>query len=109
MRLVVFCEAAADFRTAATLVDRVLREEGPKWVADLLETHPEAVRVFAGESLERPFYDVHHMQQHRRDLEKRLRETPLADLKSRGATTGLSDFLNELARELLPLCGASPC
>jgi hypothetical protein len=72
MRLVVFCEAAADFRAAQALVDRVLREQGPDWVADLVDVHPEAIRVFAGESPERPFYDVHHMQQHRQDLEKRL-------------------------------------
>lgn len=37
MRLLVFCEAPADFRMVASLVDRVLREEGPVWVREHLE------------------------------------------------------------------------
>lgn len=36
MRLVAFCEAAADFQIASDLVDRILREGGPDWVADVL-------------------------------------------------------------------------
>jgi hypothetical protein len=72
MRIVVFCEAAADFRAVKTLVDRVLRETGHDWIADNLDAYPEAVRVFAGESFERPFYDVHHMPQHRKKLEEKL-------------------------------------
>src|SRR5262245_32029544 len=46
MKLVAFCEAAADFRIASDLVDRVLLHAGPAWLADLLGAEPEAVRTW---------------------------------------------------------------
>lgn len=48
MRLVAFCEAAADFQIASELVDRVLREAGPDWVGDVLDTAPDGVRSWRG-------------------------------------------------------------
>jgi hypothetical protein len=38
MRVAVFSEAAADFRTATDLIDRVVRAGCPGWVGDLLDT-----------------------------------------------------------------------
>ena len=46
MKLIAFCEAPADFRLVSGLVDRVLRESGPTWVVDLLDT-PDAVRTWS--------------------------------------------------------------
>ena len=37
MRILVFCEAAWDLELYSTLAERILREEGPAWLADLLE------------------------------------------------------------------------
>jgi hypothetical protein len=34
VRLLVFCEAAGDFRTVVGLVDRVVREESPRWARE---------------------------------------------------------------------------
>jgi hypothetical protein len=45
VRLIVFCEAPADFQTTTALVDRVLHSEGPAWVADLVHSHPESIRA----------------------------------------------------------------
>jgi hypothetical protein len=44
MKLVAFCEAGADFQISCALVDRVLSHAGPAWLADVLETEPEAIR-----------------------------------------------------------------
>ncbi|MDI3285574.1 hypothetical protein [Polyangium sp. 15x6] len=70
--LVTFCEASADFRAIEILVDRVLREEGPDWLADNYDTmkEREAFRTFKGESGDRPFYDVHDVPRHFAKLEK---------------------------------------
>jgi hypothetical protein len=61
LRIALFCEAAGDFRTAAGLVDRVLREEGPDWVRDLVEAHPEAVRTWVEDGEGRSFFDIHRL------------------------------------------------
>ncbi len=68
MKLVLFCEAAGDFRTAAGLVDRVLREEGPAWVADLIEAHPEAVRTWMDDGDGHPFFDIHRLSDYARGM-----------------------------------------
>ncbi|MDC0744458.1 hypothetical protein [Polyangium mundeleinium] len=70
--LVTFCEASADFRAIEILVDRVLHEEGPDWLADNFDTKKEreAFRTFKGESDDRPFYDVHDVSRHFAKLEK---------------------------------------
>jgi hypothetical protein len=64
MRLVVFCEALADFEIAADLVDRILRHEGPGWVAEVLDAAPEGVRSWRGDGQGSAFFDVHELAQH---------------------------------------------
>jgi hypothetical protein len=64
VRLVVFCEAAADFRIASDLVDRVLRHDGPGWVADVLDAAPDGVRSWRGDGRGNMFFDVHHLSKH---------------------------------------------
>lgn len=59
MKLVMFCEAFADHRMAAGLVDRVLREEGPAWVSDLMDVDPSHVREWSHDNQDRPFFDIH--------------------------------------------------
>ncbi|WP_437580579.1 hypothetical protein [Sorangium sp. So ce887] len=68
MRLLIFCEAPADFRTTSALVDRVLREEGPDWVADLLPSHPESVFQWANDGPGKDFFDIHKLDLYRRQL-----------------------------------------
>lgn len=68
MRLLIFCEAGADFRTAGTLVDRVLHDEGPAWVADLLKTYPASVREWVGDGNGNDYFNVHYLDEYRRDL-----------------------------------------
>lgn len=60
MRLLVFCEAPADFRTTSALVVRMLHEEGPAWVADLLPSHPEAVFQWANDGPGKDFFDLRY-------------------------------------------------
>jgi hypothetical protein len=61
MRLVVFCEASADFQVAADLIDRVLRHESPGWVAEVLDTAPEGIRSWRGDGQGGAFFDVHQL------------------------------------------------
>jgi len=72
VKLVVFCEAEADFRTAAGLVDRVLRSEGPTWVADMVEHAPEGIREWVGDGHGRTFFDVHRLSDYVRQLSVRV-------------------------------------
>lgn len=60
MKLVAFCESAGDFRLVSGLVDRVLRESGPAWVVDGLET-PEVIRTWQPDGLGRAYFDVHRL------------------------------------------------
>jgi hypothetical protein len=61
MRVAVFCEAAADFRTITDLVARVLREEGPDWVRDHLDARPlDEILAWVG-AAPHAFFDVHHV------------------------------------------------
>ena len=66
MKLVIFCEAAADFRTASDLVDRVLHEHGPEWVRDLVPSHPESVREWVSDGQGRAYFDLHKLDAYRR-------------------------------------------
>jgi hypothetical protein len=43
------------------LVDRMLRDEGPAWVADLIDAHPEAVRTWTNDGHGRAFFDIHRL------------------------------------------------
>lgn len=63
MRLVAFCEAPGDFRLTSGLVDRVLRESGPSWVADNLEA-PEVIRVWRPDGLGRAYFDLHKLDEY---------------------------------------------
>lgn len=72
MKLVVFCEAEADFRTAAGLVDRVLREQAPTWVGDMIEDHPEGVREWVKDAHGRTFFDLHHVSEYAKQLRVRV-------------------------------------
>jgi hypothetical protein len=72
MQLVVFCEALADFQIAADLVDRVLRHEGPAWVAEVLDAAPEGIRSWHGDGQSSAFFDVHELAKHVDDLAIRV-------------------------------------
>ena len=63
MRLVAFCEAPADFRLISGLVDRVLREAGPSWVADNLDA-PEVVRTWLPDGFGREYFDIHKLDKY---------------------------------------------
>ncbi|OJH36470.1 hypothetical protein [Cystobacter ferrugineus] len=61
-KLLVFCESPADLETIQALVERVLREQGPDWVRELLDGPPEAAQAFLewmpdGEG--RSYFDIH--------------------------------------------------
>ncbi len=70
MRLVAFCEAAADFQIASDLVDRVLRHGGPDWVADVLDAAPDGVRSWRG-SGGGAFFVLRDLTKHVDDLPSR--------------------------------------
>lgn len=73
IRLLVFCEAEADFRTIAGLVDRVLREEGPGWLKDHLESYPLAdVRGWVGDGGGREFFNLHYVSRYARERNVQL-------------------------------------
>lgn len=71
-RLIAFCEADADFRTASGLLDRVLREEGPAWIADLIDAHPDSVRTWHLEREGRSFFKVHDLREYVKQLSIRV-------------------------------------
>jgi hypothetical protein len=71
--VVVFCEAAADFRTATDLIDRVIRAGGPAWVGDLMEITPADVRTWHRDPQGQTFFDIHDVDKYRRDLGVRAR------------------------------------
>jgi hypothetical protein len=72
MKLVVFCEAPADFRIARDLVDRVLREVGPPWVPDVMEANPEGIRIYLEDDQGRSFFDIHHLTDYEDQLGVRV-------------------------------------
>jgi len=60
VRLLVFCEAEADFRTVKGLIDRVVREDGPSWVKEHLESYPlDSLCEWVGDDSGKSFFDVH--------------------------------------------------
>jgi hypothetical protein len=71
-RFIAFCEAAADFRIASDLVDRVLREEGPPWIADLIDEHPGSVRTWHLDNEGRLFFDLHGLNRYVKQLSIRV-------------------------------------
>jgi len=83
VKLVAFCEAPADFRLVSGLVDRVLRESGPSWVTDNLDT-PEVVRTWHADAPDRRYIDVHRLN----DCTDRLRERGIRVRRVRGHFDG---------------------
>lgn len=71
MRLVVFCEARADFQIARDLVDRILREVGEPWVADVMDGAPDGVRTYVPDG-DREFFGVHRLTSYVRTLGVRV-------------------------------------
>lgn len=66
VRVLVFCEARADFETTTGLVKRVLQQEGPDWLRDLLED-PALMQYaldWVPDSEGRTFFDVHKLDAH---------------------------------------------
>jgi hypothetical protein len=60
MRLVIFCEAEADARTAKTLIDEIVLLRCDAWVRDLFEQEPTHVRQWVPDTTAgRDWYDVH--------------------------------------------------
>lgn len=101
-KLLVFCESPADFETIQALVERVLREQGPDWVRDLLDGPAEAARAFIewmpdGEG--RSYFDIHKVSDYA--LRHKLR-VPQGHFTGQpgeaGAQMGRTAFL--VAREL---------
>lgn len=72
MRLVVFCEARADFEIARDLVDRTLRDVGDPWVGDVMDVAPEGIRTYVSDEDGRSFFDVHHLRHYVRTLGTRV-------------------------------------
>lgn len=71
MKLVAFCEAASDFQVLATLVDRVFREDGPRWLSDVLDTAPASIRDWIADGQGRTFFDLHHFSRYADALDVR--------------------------------------
>ena len=99
MRLLVFCEAEGDFRTASGLVDRVLHEEGPTWVADLMGTHAEAIREWIGDGRGATFFDVHDLRHHEKRLGVLVPQGHF-DGKPRAPDAGMARRAFAITREL---------
>jgi hypothetical protein len=72
MRLVAFCEAPADFQIASDLIDRVLREEGPSWVGDVMDAASDEIRSWRGDGAGRAFFDIHKLRDYTRELSVRV-------------------------------------
>lgn len=69
--LLVFCEAPADARTVKGLVERVLKEDGPEWLRDILEGPEDAAREmrdWAPDGEGRDYFDVHRLADYVRRL-----------------------------------------
>ncbi|EPX63891.1 hypothetical protein D187_005021 [Cystobacter fuscus DSM 2262] len=100
-KLLVFCEAPADFETVRALVERVLREQGPDWVRELLDSSPEAAREFRewmpdGEG--RSYFDLHKLSTYARRHRLRAPQGHFAGRPGEaGALMGRTAFL--VARE----------
>jgi len=64
VKLILFCEAPADQRMAASLTDRVLCEEGDYWVSELMAMDPKLVREWSSDDLQRSYFDLHALDKY---------------------------------------------
>ena len=66
MRLLVFCEAEADFRTVKGLIARVLREDGPVWLKEHLESYPlDNLCEWIGDGAGATFFGIHRINKYK--------------------------------------------
>ena len=72
MKLIAFCEAPADFSIASSLLDRVLCEDGPTWIADLFDVAPETIRSWEGDGDGHAFWNLHRVGSYARRLLSRV-------------------------------------
>jgi hypothetical protein len=73
VRLLVFCEAEADFRTAKGLIDRVVRDEGPSWLKEHLESYPlDSLCEWVADESGKEFFDVHRVYKYAHSRDVRL-------------------------------------
>jgi hypothetical protein len=70
VKLIAFCEAPSDFRMASGLVNRVLREAGPAWVVDNLDT-PGVVLSWHADGSGNDFLNIHYLNQYTDQLRAR--------------------------------------
>jgi hypothetical protein len=70
VKLIAFCEAPGDFRMTSGLVDRVLREAGPAWVVDNLDT-PGVVLRWQADGLGNDFINIHYLNEYTDQLKAR--------------------------------------
>ncbi|WNG51630.1 hypothetical protein F0U60_51565 [Archangium minus] len=101
-RLLVFCESPADAETVKGLVERVLREQGPDWVRELLDGPPEAAQGFRDwvpDDEGRSYFDLHKLSAYASRLKLRVPQGHFAGQPGEaGALMGRTAFL--MAREL---------
>lgn len=70
MKLVAFCEAAADFRLMSGLVDRALQASEAAWVVDNFGT-PDVIRTWHSDGRGNLYFDIHHLNDYADMLRKR--------------------------------------
>lgn len=100
-KFLVFCESPADLETIRALSERVLREQGPEWVRDLLEDAPDARGLWEwlpdGEG--RSYFDLHKLSTYASRRKVRVPHGHFAGRPGEaGALMGRTAFL--VAREL---------
>jgi hypothetical protein len=102
-KLLVFCEAPADSRTIKGLVERVLREQGPDWLRDILEGPADAargVRDWLPDGEGRDYFDVHKLSDYTRRLRIRAPQGHF-DGKPGAAGATMARTAFRVARELV--------
>jgi len=74
-RLILFCESPADASTVQGLVERVIREQGPDWLRDLLDGPAEGARQvldWVPDNAGHSFFDLHGLSAQARRLGLRI-------------------------------------
>lgn len=100
-RWLLFCEADADFRTATTLIDDLLRLRCGAWVADLYDQDPALVRGWERSPSGAQWFDLHGIYHLATALGIRLRQGHFAGRPGEAGALMLDTMLRvrrELAR-----------